>query len=140
MNLLQETSRHFFLCLCLLTAHLDGGLAAGISNGGSPALTLFTNTQVNGEGIFLCQVLAANQSTIVPSEVRQSDAMDHRPSTPKPSSNFVLPKIRLGNAPLFGQSIVLTRADIGNLAQQAAPEFAFTNWVGAERVRVTRLS
>lgn len=36
--------------------------------------------------------------------------------------------------------MVLTRADIGKLAQKAAPEFAFTNWAGAERVRVTRLA
>lgn len=49
-----------------------------------------------------------------------------------------LPVIRLTNAPALGQKLQLTREQISAALQAVAPQFATTNWAGAESVRVTR--
>ena len=51
-----------------------------------------------------------------------------------------LPQIRLSDAPAFGQAVVLSRTELIKVMQKAAPDFVFTNWTGAERIRITRLS
>jgi flagella basal body P-ring formation protein FlgA len=78
-------------------------------------LTLLPNTQVDSEGIFLSQVVA-------------------------PNPDFALPRTRLGDAPALGQAAILTRAQILTVMQKAPSELSFTNWAGAERVRIIRLS
>jgi flagella basal body P-ring formation protein FlgA len=55
-------------------------------------------------------------------------------------SETALPALRLCDAPLFGKSAVLTRAQIADLARVAGSDLALTNWAGAEAVRVSRRS
>ncbi len=50
----------------------------------------------------------------------------------------VLPAIRLTNSPAVGQRLVLTREQVATALQAVAPQYATTNWAGAESVRVTR--
>ena len=50
----------------------------------------------------------------------------------------VLPAIRLTNSPAVGQRLVLTREQVATALQAVAPQYATTNWSGAESVRVTR--
>jgi flagella basal body P-ring formation protein FlgA len=78
-------------------------------------LTLLPNAQVDSEGIFLSQVVS-------------------------PIPDHALPRVRLGDAPALGQAAILTRAQILTVMQKAASELVFTNWAGAERVRIIRLS
>ena len=54
------------------------------------------------------------------------------------SGNVVLPAIRLTNSPAVGQRLVLTREQVAAALQAVAPQYATTNWAGAESVRVTR--
>ena len=92
---------------------LTGGFIFRMAAGEPSGLFLQPAVQVDGEGVFLSQVLA------VP-------------------SNAALPVVRLAAAPAFGQAAVLGRAQIQQAILQLAPELATTNWAGAERVRVTR--
>lgn len=94
----------------VLLAALGSG-ASDLSAGVSSALNLSTNAQVDGEGIFLSQIVSA--------------------SAP-------LPNVLLAPAPAFGQAITLTREQIQEALRNLAPDSAPTNWLGAERVRVTR--
>jgi flagella basal body P-ring formation protein FlgA len=47
---------------------------------------------------------------------------------------------RLTNAPAFGSALVLSRAQVQDLAARKAPQFATTNWSGADKIRITRQS
>ena len=49
-----------------------------------------------------------------------------------------LPHIQLAPAPQIGRPIFLTRAHISTLLTKAAPDLTFTNWSGADRIRVIR--
>jgi flagella basal body P-ring formation protein FlgA len=49
-----------------------------------------------------------------------------------------LPRILLAVAPAAGQTLVLNRAQIGELLQQRAPEFATTNWSGPAQIKILR--
>ena len=87
---------------------------AGVSNAGTPApLFLQAQAQVDSQGVFLDQIITT-------------------------SSTSSVPKIRIGDAPLWGQASVLTRGQIQAALQAQAPELATTNWTGPERVRVAR--
>ncbi len=99
----------------LLYAQLSGGLVAGALAASPPTFGLLTNTTVDGDGIFFSQVVAEDASA-------------------------VLPRIRLSDAPAFGQAIFLTRTQIIAALEKAESELICTNWTGAERVRVTRHS
>jgi flagella basal body P-ring formation protein FlgA len=101
--------------LFLLLAALGAGVCGRASAGEPRALLLWSKAEVDGQGIFFSQVVA------------RDPGMD-------------LPKIRLSDAPAFGQALVLSRAEIIRLGQKTDPEWAFTNWVGAEQIRITRLS
>jgi flagellar basal body P-ring formation protein FlgA len=100
------------LCSLLLYACLRGSLAAATPSDGAPALLLLTNAQVDTEGIFLAQIVDAAAEP--------------------------LPPVRLGDAPAFGQFLVLTRSHIAGLLLTQAPALASATWQGAERVRITR--
>jgi flagella basal body P-ring formation protein FlgA len=49
-----------------------------------------------------------------------------------------LPRIQLAPAPLIGRPVFLNRTQIGALLTKAAPDLACSNWLGAERVKVSR--
>jgi flagella basal body P-ring formation protein FlgA len=51
-----------------------------------------------------------------------------------------LPHLRLCDAPAFGKTLILTRAQVAELAQQAGSDLKFTNWTGTEVVRIARRS
>lgn len=92
--------------------------AAALFSGACPGragedLRLLDQTQTDSEGVFLSQVV-------------------------ENSARVALPRIRLGDAPVFGQALVLSRAQIVEQAGKAAPEFVSSPWTGADRVRVTR--
>lgn len=81
----------------------------------SPVLTLPRIAEVGGDGIFLPQVV----TTIPPVD---------------------LPHVRVAPAPPFGQVAMLSRAHVNAWLRQHAPEVDATQWVGLDRVRVTRRS
>jgi flagella basal body P-ring formation protein FlgA len=95
---------------CLLAG---AGAACRLGAEETPAFQLRPAAQVDGGGIFLNQLI---------------------------QSETALPALRLCDAPLFGKSAVLTRAQIADLARVAGSDLALTNWAGAEAVRVSRRS
>lgn len=54
------------------------------------------------------------------------------------TTHAALPEVRVGNAPPLGKPITFTRAQLAELLCTTVPDFAWTNWSGAEAVRVTR--
>src|SRR6267378_4575376 len=94
------------ICFAFVGADLEVRLL-----GAEPsALALHQAAQVNGEGVFLDQVLDCAG----------------------------LPALWLCDAPAFGKTAVLTRAKVVELAKENAPELASTNWTGPETVRISR--
>ncbi|MBX3747512.1 MAG: flagellar basal body P-ring formation protein FlgA [Verrucomicrobiae bacterium] len=81
----------------------------------NPVLTLPRMAEVSGDGIYLSQVV----STVPPVD---------------------LPHVRVAAAPPFGQVAMLSRAHVNAWLRQHAPDLDPTQWVGADRVRVTRRS
>ncbi|HEY0455752.1 MAG TPA: flagellar basal body P-ring formation chaperone FlgA [Verrucomicrobiae bacterium] len=80
----------------------------------SPGSTTFvTNAVVDGEGIYLSQLLMPDQT-------------------------HPLPQVRLADAPVFGHALVLTRSEILEKLQRLAPELALTNLSGSDKIRITR--
>ncbi len=77
----------------------------------SPAIQLRSVVQVDGAGIFLSQLLAGNSE---------------------------LPVLRLCDAPPFGKSVALKRAEVAELVGTAGWEQPLTNWAGAQVARVSR--
>jgi len=73
--------------------------------------SLFPVAQVDGEGVFLQQVV----KTAAP-----------------------LPALKLCAAPAFGKTTELSRAQLNDLIAAAAPDLATTNWTGAESIRISR--
>src|SRR5262249_46293661 len=106
------STRQVKLCAFLLGALPGGGLPV-FAFPGAPALELLPAAQVDSGGIYLEQLVS------IPSAVLP----------PRP--------IRLASAPAFGQAASVSRAQISELLQNAAPGFAVSNWAGAARVRIT---
>jgi flagella basal body P-ring formation protein FlgA len=73
--------------------------------------SLFPVAQVDGEGVFLQQLVKA--------------------AAP-------LPALKLCESPAFGKTTELSRAQLNDLLASAAPDLATTNWTGAESIRITR--
>jgi flagellar basal body P-ring formation protein FlgA len=93
---------------------LLAAVGAGASRADTPApLLLQAQAQVDSQGIFLNQLATTSATSSVP-------------------------RIRIGDAPLWGQATVLTRGQIQAALQAQAPELAATPWTGPERVRITR--
>ena len=76
-------------------------------------LELIPAATANSEGIFL------------------NDVVTNRSEQP-------LPRIKLAAPPLIGRPISFSRAQVANLLTQAAPELVCSNWMGAERIKITR--
>lgn len=89
------------------------GLASALPASADPSLRLNSSAQVDSEGIFLHQVLAAG-------------------------STHPLPHLRLADAPPFGRVLLLTRDQVIRLLQPAAPELVALPWSGAQQVRIVR--
>lgn len=107
MNLLRSAKS---FGVVLLAALRCGAFGTAAEEG---PLVLLPAAPVDGEGIFLSQLLATNTAP-------------------------VLPQIRIADAPAFGQATLLTRDQILEIALQAAPKLVSTNWAGSRAVRVTR--
>lgn len=74
-------------------------------------VSLFPAAQVDGEGIFLQQIASSDQP---------------------------LPALKLADAPAFGKTTELTRAQINQLLASVAPDQVTTNWTGPESIRISR--
>lgn len=94
----------------LLGGHLFFSAVAAAE---APVLVLQHAAQVDGEGVFLDQVIAAG-------------------------TNSAVPHVRLAEAPAAGQPLNLNRSQISQTLQQAAPELVATNWSGADVISLTR--
>lgn len=79
----------------------------------SPVVTLVESVEVDGEGIFLDQLVTISPATL-------------------------LPHIRLAAAPSVGQATNLTRAQVATWMQTLASAVNVGVWSGAERAKVTR--
>ena len=55
-------------------------------------------------------------------------------------SSQPLPAVKLCDAPAFGKTTELTRAQVNDLIAAAAPNLATTNWTGADSIRISRRS
>jgi flagella basal body P-ring formation protein FlgA len=73
--------------------------------------SLFSVAQTGGEGVFLQQIVKADQP---------------------------LPALKLCDSPAFGKVTELTRAQVNDLIVAAAPDLATTNWHGAATIRISR--
>jgi flagella basal body P-ring formation protein FlgA len=114
-SLLRNTRRIAFEYLAVLS--LACGACAGeqasvaATNPAAPVLQLRAALQVDSEGIFLNQIL-------------------------EPSGDY--PRLRLCDAPVFGKSLVLTRAEATELAKAAGFDQVLTNWAGPATMRISR--
>jgi flagella basal body P-ring formation protein FlgA len=119
--------------MMMTPSHLLSSLAAGLLCLGIPgaaraaddAVTwqLRPELKVDASGIFLSQLV----------EPAVSSSAAHPP-------NVVLPHLRLAPAPSLGQTASFSRAQIIELAHDQCPELATTNWTGAAKTRVSRLT
>jgi flagella basal body P-ring formation protein FlgA len=99
------------LSLSAFLVWFDGGLVSRLFAGEPFVLTLRTNVLVDGEGVFLNQIVSAPA---------------------------LLPAIPLAPAPAFGQSLQLTRGQVQEQLRKFAPNLVTTNWLGALQCRLTR--
>jgi flagella basal body P-ring formation protein FlgA len=92
-------------------------LAAAVNSplqaGETGAFQLNANAQVDGSGVYFAELVRTSQS---------------------------LPSLRLCDAPEFGKTAELTRAEIINLLSVTAPGVTATNWTGADKVTISRRS
>ncbi|MGA2247859.1 MAG: flagellar basal body P-ring formation chaperone FlgA [Verrucomicrobiota bacterium] len=99
-----------FICPPLLWTCLGGGFTSTLRAGEAPPPQLLAVAPVSGDGIFLPQLFSSSQP---------------------------LPVIRLGDAPAFGKSLILTRAQIGDLLAANAPGVG-TNFSGPDAIKISR--
>ena len=93
----------------LFTVSLPFAVRAGTAE--AATVSLFPVAQVDGEGVFLQQLVKTAQP---------------------------LPALKLCAAPAFGKTTELSRAQLNTLIAAAAPDLAATNWTGAESIRIAR--
>ncbi|MBI5385913.1 MAG: flagellar basal body P-ring formation protein FlgA [Verrucomicrobia bacterium] len=106
-------TRSLFTSLTVLLLAIGGGFGSRARATEPSALLLRASAQVDSEGVFLNHLVAA-------------------------ASNAPLPALRLTNAPLFGQVLTLSRAQVAGWIAQLAPEWATTNFTGPASIRITR--
>ena len=94
----------------LLVTCLGVGFSSNLSASEAAPLQLTAAAQVCGDGVFLPQVFQSSQP---------------------------LPAIRLCDAPAFGKSLTLTRAQLADLIVANAPDCG-TNFIGGDSVRISR--
>jgi flagella basal body P-ring formation protein FlgA len=89
-----------------------GGSLTQILHAADPVvLQLAATAQVDSRGVFLQQIVKSDQH---------------------------LPALRLCDAPEFGKSTDLTRAQVVELVATAAPDVALTNWTGTDTITISR--
>jgi len=113
MRLRQDTWLR--LAWFLLPGCVNGWSFGDANLGAPPVLEFKAEVCVCGQGVFLPEI--ANLR-----------------------SGASLPALRIGDAPALGQATILSREQLREQLQKAAPELANATWSGAERVRVTRRS
>jgi flagella basal body P-ring formation protein FlgA len=86
-------------------------LPAVLPAGAEAALQLTANTQVDGRGVYLSELV---------------------------KSDHPLPSVRLCDAPEFGKTTAFSRLEVNNLLAAAAPDLATTNWVGSDTITISR--
>lgn len=104
---------HRLLFTLLLAAGLGQAIGETPPAMALPGLTLKSEVQVDGQGIFLQQLVAASNGVAVPS-------------------------LRLLSAPPPGSPLTLTRARLQQLLAQPENGVTVSNWSGAESVRISR--
>jgi len=102
-------SARWFRRLLLWTC-LGGGCTSILRAGDTPALQLLATAPVNGDGVFLPQLFSSTQP---------------------------LPVVRLGDAPAFGKTLFLSRAQIVDLLAANAPGVG-TNFSGPDAIKISR--
>lgn len=107
----RHKPRQTVVKLAVMLLILAGSLANGLRAGQISPLQLNAVAQVDSSGVFLQQLVTADSP---------------------------LPALRLCDAPVFGKTIELTRAQINGLLTAAAPGRATTNWTGADTVEISR--
>ncbi len=85
--------------------------AVRVNAANAATFSLCSVVQTGGEGVFLQQMVKADQA---------------------------LPALKLCASPAFGKITELTRAQVHDLIAAAAPELATTNWNGAATIRISR--
>ncbi len=100
------------ILLLLLMLGYDG-FALRLSAGESPALNLRDTAAVSSEGIFLDQIVATTDSAATM-------------------------RVRVADAPVFGQTTVMSRAQVVDRLKVAVPTLALATWGGAERIAISR--
>ena len=98
------------LCWLLLWTCLGGGFTSNARADEAPPLQLLAVAPVSGDGIFLPQLFTAAEP---------------------------LPAVRLADAPLFGRTLTLSRAQICDLLAANAPGVG-TNISGPDAIKITR--
>jgi len=99
-------------CSLLLWACLGGGFTSNSSAGEAPPFQLTAVAPVSGDGVFLPQIFSSEQP---------------------------LPAIRLCDAPAFGKTLILSRAQICDLLAANAPSVG-TNFSGPDAIKISRRS
>jgi flagella basal body P-ring formation protein FlgA len=106
----RRTLRSLAVCQCVFLFAFAASLhSSDVVN----SLQLTSFAQVDGEGVFLQQII---------------------------QSAAPLPTVRLCDSPAFGKELELSRAQVNDLIAAAAPDLATTNWDGSDAIRITRRS
>lgn len=98
------------VCPLLLWVCLGGGFTSNARAGEAPLLQLLAVAPVSGDGIFVPQIFTSSQP---------------------------LPAVRLADAPAFGKTLILTRAQICDLLAANAPGVG-TNFSGPDAISISR--
>jgi flagella basal body P-ring formation protein FlgA len=98
-----------FLSVCFVC--LSGGFA--LVAGSEPSSLIFQNAvEVDGEGVFLNQIVASPEGAV--------------------------PVMRVANSPTFGQTLMLTRKQVVESLAKANSQWTNTSWTGSDRIQITR--
>ena len=107
------------------------------------SLTLLTKAEVDSDGIYLSD-LVEGHSLIPAIRLRFGDAaaiedgLSESRERSIPSTQKKRRILRLGDSPLFGEHIVLSRSELSDLARRTLPEMTLIHWSGADRIRIGR--
>src|ERR1700744_673242 len=110
---LNPLQRGWSACFRFASILALAGLAGSAFAGESASFQLGDNAQADSSGIYLQQLVKSDQS---------------------------VPALRLTDAPAFGKTMDLTRAQIKDLITAAAPGLSVSNWSGADSIEISRRS
>jgi flagella basal body P-ring formation protein FlgA len=106
------SARLFCWALALLWTLLGGHFSLNLRADEVPSVQMLAAAPVCGDGIFLPQIFTSSQP---------------------------LPVLRLGDAPAFGKTLILTRAQVCGLLAAGAPGVG-TNFSGPDAIKISRRS